>query len=163
MPEAASTPPVRGSIATTPPRRLPSACTAAVCTAVEIVVRTGARLDGDGRGDRAPAGPQLAAGAAEEPHVEDPFEAADADDRVGRDPERLEVGLAVGRDRAERAGDRGRDRAERGGAGLAAGEGGLVAREERPAGRQPGLPRELLAAAQPGEDEVVRTSRSRRR
>ena len=42
MPEAASTPPVRGSIATTPPRRSPSACTAALCTAVEIVVRTGA-------------------------------------------------------------------------------------------------------------------------
>ncbi len=156
MPEAASTPPVRGSMRDD----------AAEAVAERLHGGASARRS---RSSSAPArawtgtaaaivrlpGPQLAAGAAEEPLVEDPLEAADADDRVGRDPERREVGLAVGRDRAERAGDRGRERAERGGAGLAAGQRGLVAREERAAGRQPRLPRELLAAAQPGEDEVV--------
>ena len=154
MPESPSTSPVAGRSTAMPPKRPASASTAARWMSGSIAVRTSTPSLRLRARHHAPAGAQDAARAAGQPRVELALEPVEPDRRALGHAALLELGGALGRRRADAAGDLGGQRAEVRQAVGALGQRRAVAREDVAALGQRRLARQLLAAAQAGEDEL---------
>ena len=156
MPAKASTSPVRGCSATTPPRRAAERGDRRLLDR-QRDRRAHGRRPGAGcvrLSTRAPA-TSSPPGVPEQALVEDPLEARDADLGVGGHAERGELLAALGRDRAELADDLGRQQRGRG-AVVALGQHRAVAGQQRGARGHLRHAAQALARREPGEDERAR-------